>query len=521
MAALWSMLGLFPIVAYYIAHFLQEGVPLGFIMVDLPYYCANGREIFEGGNGAMYSNPYDGSPEAPVIYFQWLIWVYGAFIVKCGLDPGIQFVAIGAITSLLFAYLTFRIVEETLPTKRFLGLLYLLTMWGGGFFIVFTIGINLRQGQPVMAELQRYMPYHGWWFMNWGSNAFLPHEAVYHCLVAAMWLSLIRNRTWSAVIAVSSVAATHPFTGLQHLAAIGLWFTFKFLTDRTLGRLLPVVAIGSVSIAFLSYYMLYLPTFPAHSSLESAWRVGIWDLCQRDLWLAYGPVTALAFCRLVTDKNWKSTAVPYFLLTAFVTFCLVKHEVFLANHKQPIHFTRGYLWTPLMLIGLPFVQREICRLFDESSQLYAYSMTALLCIVATSDNIGWIACEWPQHSGNQFISTMDKSVPFVLTENQWDIVAHFSETGTQDDVVLCTDRELSYLLPTYSSVKVYLGHKFNTPQYKERRANIERWLTTGDYGDGFDGVNVIVVRETESPPLPKTNWRLVYSNSDYAVYQRH
>ena len=520
LALMWSLLALVPIIAFYVAHFLQEGVPLGFIMVDLPYYCANGREIFEGGNGVMYANPYDWSSEAPTIYFQWLIWLYGALIIKLGFDPGVQFVAIGAITSWIFSYLSFRIVEASLSSRRFLGLLYLLTMWGGGFYIVFTIGINLKDSQSAFTDLQRYMPYHGWWFMNWGSNAFLPHEAVYHSLVAATWLALMRQRTWLAALTVSLVAATHPFTGLQHLAAVGLWFTLQFNQRRTLTTLVPVLAVGGVSAVFLSYYMLYLPSFTAHSSLESAWRVGIWDLCQRDLCLAYGPVAALAFCRLVTDPDWKTTTTPYFLLTALVTFCLIKHDVVLAHHKQPIHFTRGYLWMPLMLIGLPYVQREICRLYDESSKLYAIGMTLLLFVVAYADNAAWIACEWPQHAGNQYISTMDKSVPFVLTENQWDIVENFAESGSQQDQVLCSDRELSYLLPTYSAVKVYLGHRFNTPDYEARRANVEHWLETGEYGDWFEQVTVIVVEKSKTSIHFGQPWEMRYSNADYEIYVR-
>ncbi|MGE0609633.1 MAG: hypothetical protein AB7O62_21255, partial [Pirellulales bacterium] len=55
-----------------VAHFadpavmLERTVPTGFVQSDQPYYLANGRDIFERGNGFMNPNPYDPRPDAPV-----------------------------------------------------------------------------------------------------------------------------------------------------------------------------------------------------------------------------------------------------------------------------------------------------------------------------------------------------------------------------------------------------------------------------------------------------------------------
>ena len=79
---LLSVLAISPILFAYIPHFTSpEGHPTGFIAGDMPYYCANGREIFERGNGFAYPNPLDTEPESPVIYFHWYIWILGVAIM--------------------------------------------------------------------------------------------------------------------------------------------------------------------------------------------------------------------------------------------------------------------------------------------------------------------------------------------------------------------------------------------------------------------------------------------------------
>src|SRR5439155_21748675 len=86
---LWPALGVVPFLSIYLAHYASPlGIPTGFIHGDMPYYAANGREIFERGNGLAHPNPYDPDPHAPVIYFHWFTWVLGFAIKKIGIEPG-------------------------------------------------------------------------------------------------------------------------------------------------------------------------------------------------------------------------------------------------------------------------------------------------------------------------------------------------------------------------------------------------------------------------------------------------
>jgi len=134
---LWSLVALMPFWSLFVAHSVRgQYLATGFIQYDQAYYVANGREIFERGNGLGYCNPYDTSVDAPVIYYHWLPWLFGVGVSLFNIDPGGWFLAIGIAAGIAFAFGTFRLVEAILPSPRFLPGLYLLAMWGGGLFVV-------------------------------------------------------------------------------------------------------------------------------------------------------------------------------------------------------------------------------------------------------------------------------------------------------------------------------------------------------------------------------------------------
>lgn len=516
-AMCWSVLAILPLIAFYAAHLLQKGVPLGFVVADLPYYSANGREAFERGNGVAYPNPYDAAPDAPVIYFQWLIWLLGVGIVKFGFDPGIQFVVIGLFASVISAFLTFRVVEFVLPTRQWLGLLYLLTMWGGGVFVLFSIAANLAAGDPVMLNVTRLMPFGGWWFLSWGINHILPTEAVYHGLVAATWLMLLKNRLWQAVMFIAVLAATHPFSGLQHLIGVGGWLGLQFLRQPNLASFKPPFAVACILSVFLVYYFVYLPSFEAHSSLQNNWSL-TWILTHQTLVFAYVPICAAAIYRLILDRDWLNPGISIFAVSFVFSFLLAKHELW-TDPKQPIHFTHGYLWMPLCLIALPAIQQQLVALWNGGTGFRRTAVTAALIMVSTSDNIGWMFSEWPRHSGSQEVSSIEESEPFVLTEHQWEVI-QFMKTTYDSGYVLCTDPEVSYLLPTYSPLNVYLGHFFNTPEIDRRRENVDLWTQTGEHDGWLEDITHIIIDEKTDAHLLSRQWRIVYSNPDYSIFQR-
>lgn len=107
-------------------------------------------------------------------------------------------------------------------------------------------------------------PANGWWFLNWGQNFLFPTEAVYHALVAGAWLCVSRGRDWAAVGIITLLAATHPFSGLQHLLILGAWNLVQLIKGKqsaALGRGLTITAVLAV---FLGYYSVFLEMHAGH-----------------------------------------------------------------------------------------------------------------------------------------------------------------------------------------------------------------------------------------------------------------
>ena len=70
-----ALVALVPWALVYLHHFTAGEGATGFIQVDMPFYAANGRAIFERGNGLFYPNAYDPDPSAPVILLKPITWL--------------------------------------------------------------------------------------------------------------------------------------------------------------------------------------------------------------------------------------------------------------------------------------------------------------------------------------------------------------------------------------------------------------------------------------------------------------
>jgi hypothetical protein len=61
---------------------------LSWMTILAAHYVANGRAVFDRGNGLLYPNPSDADANAPVIYFHWLPWILGAVVTQLSIAPG-------------------------------------------------------------------------------------------------------------------------------------------------------------------------------------------------------------------------------------------------------------------------------------------------------------------------------------------------------------------------------------------------------------------------------------------------
>ena len=395
-----------PVIALYAAHYLllpQELFAHGFIQYDQPYYMANAREHFDGGFSLTYGLPFSTDYDTPRIYVQPLSLLLGTVWELTRFDPGAIYVVAGLIFGLICLRLAVALYEALFGLAGFgqrLGLV--LFIWGGGVFALAGAAFMVAKGLGDPADLLIFDPARGWWFFNFGRNLVYPTEALYHLLTVAILLSLLRRRfAWAALLCLL-LSISHPYAGLQVALTLLVWAAverFFLLRSETVPRWF-VPAIAAVLIFHLGYYMGVLATSEEHRQTVALWQRNIPGLIG---WMPIGGgyvlVGALALWRLrERDRAGEALAVPHnrlFLFYFLVSFSLANHEFLISPH-QPIHFTRGHIWTPLFLLGAPVLIALLERIWSALRPWLRWAGVTVVAGLFLLDNLVFFAVTIPE-----------------------------------------------------------------------------------------------------------------------------
>ena len=501
-----AALAIVPFWLIFAAHVTSpNGQPTGFLFLDMPYYAANGREIFERGNGFSYPNPFDTSPDAPAIYFQWLLWLLGVVIVKLRIDPGVAFAGFGAIGGLGTSWLTLQLVRCVLPAADYARRLFFVAMWGGGVLVLAAMAANLTRGQPPLHELLAFDPFAGQWCLNWGRNLIYPTEAVYHMLSAASWLAALRGRWTTSLICGGFLAATHPWSGLQILSVLSTACGMEWLLHRDRATFLRVCACAAMLAGLLGYYMVFLNRFPAHTELQQSWPKD-WYVPTVSAMFAWGPIGCIAIVSFLQERM--TPARRFLTVAAAVSIGLALHDR-LGPTVQPLHFTRGYVWLPLCLLALPVLQ----RLFATTSMvgMAGRIIPAAFCLLAVLDNATFVtqACR-AQHSPGSI---------YFVTEDEREMLGWIDESG-YDGLLVTDNHTLGYLSAVYTGVKPFVGHLFNTPNRDERVKLVEEALRAEEQPDWFSQVDLLLIPADAPLPSGLSKWKRLHTNKSLVLFGR-
>ena len=509
----WLLLAIAPFLLVPLAHWASgPDTATGLFHYELPYYVANGRAAFERGNGVLYPNPYDASADAPVIYAHWLPWIQGYLTAEWGADPGTIVLALTLCAAIGLAEVTRRLVAWCVPTSgTAANLVFLAAMWGGGALV---LGGLVTQSVPTNAtDLLRLDPGRGLWFLNWGRNALFPTEATYHILVAICWLTELQRRRLASTVCLLLLATTHPWSGLELLLTISLWRWIGWFRTRDGRDGLHTAIVTTILVGFLGYYKVWLPSFPQHAQLQSVWELD-WSLPWSSAFPAWGVVALLAAARIARDAQCVRTSTVGFLLCAWgVATGLSLHDRLIAP-VQPIHFTRGYVWMPLFLLGAPLLV-DLGRQLWERSWPARFAVCGIGLLLAI-DNITFSAV----HAARQWQHTDG----FHLDLHERALLARLHRRD-KNAVVLTESMTLNYLLPTYAAVRPWLGHQFNTPEFPQKHDVMDACFSQGSVQvDSVpEEVNLLAVRrDRDCRELASSGEWVDWSaeNADWIVWLR-
>jgi hypothetical protein len=501
-----------PLVAHYVGFAMAGRWPTGFIMYDAPYYVANARELFDSGHfGLLYGNPFSYDHATPRIYFQPLTLILGVLLWMSRGDPGLVFAAVGVVAAIVCGRVAVALFDHFGDRSKPGGLMtFIAFFWGGGLvvlaatvFVAVVLGAGAgRSGFDVAAWwsfIRVVDPAGGWWFLNLGRNLVLPTEAVYHALFFGGVVLILARRFASAAAVAAVLSLSHPFTGLQFLAIVGGWALLEsILRSRVVPRwfLACIIALG---VLHATYYLVFLPRFPEHRQLQAQWMLA-WNLTIPEIVLAYGVVASFALWRIGTRERFRHVISQWpnrlLLVWLVASLALENHELFVRNAVQPIHFTRGYSWVALFLLGLPVIAELFRRTRMSGHRAVAWLAPAVVAVVFVVDNAVWLGATATQNLGLSLGRTLppDPSrAGYGLSRDQVQVLKFMNDPSVRGSVVLSEDLDLGYLATVYSPLRSWRSHYANTPWNRERLGELRAFFANGQVVDAWRHLGLVVV----------------------------
>ena len=447
------------------AYYLKAGNSLiapGFLQYDNISYIAYARQYLDSDDFSfLYSNPFNDSPHYPKIYFQFQNFIF-LLLLKMQIPPGIILIFFTIVFSFIFFKIIIRIFDHLMPRSRNRVLSIILFSWGGGLLTLAGVAglkfISLT-GIDNWDRLFVLDPSWGWWGLNIGRSLIFSTEAYYHALFFGSILCILK-KSWKTATALSFVLfLSHPYTGIEYLSIIVFWLFIEIIIKRN--KEIPGwfgLASLFILIAHIGYYLVFLNQYPEHQSVHEQCSIPF-VLSYKTLIPAYCivGVFALIAIRLAPSlRTFFSTSHNRLFASWFlIAFLLINHELFMPA-MEPAHFTRGYVWSALFLLGLPALEQFLNYIKQRS--LFVLGIFILLFL---SDNFLWLANY-----------TRKKSVthPSVYISKEQKAVLHWLRNNTNSSsLIISSDRYISLFSTIYTKAYPWISHNLATPFLAEKQ----------------------------------------------------
>jgi hypothetical protein len=525
-----SVLLFAPFLLPFATHFLFPAAgmyPSGFIQPDMPYYMGNAREHFDdGGFTLTYGLPYSPSYETPRLYFQPQTLLLGAVMRVSGMDPADLYLLFGVICGVLCVRLALELFERRFGLERASQWLTATGfVWGGGLFVA--LGALKWLGTGDLNSLFALDPFDGMWFLNFGRNFIYPHEAYYHALWVGAVLLLAAKRYWPAFTVLVLSAASHPFTGVQLVGIVLAWSLLErvILRNRELpGRF--IVATGALLLLHLGYYRVFLHTSAEHRIVEQQWISSTqdWTLNASQAIPGYALVAALALWTIRSRARAKEVFADSFArllaVWALASIALENNEWFMSPSIQPLHFTRGYTWMALFLLGAPALIAGLDRLIAARHRVIGIAAATVCLGVLALDNAVFLTTFHRRSnvaSQQMWFPPGFRELARFLSEPAQRGALFFTPEGREEPF-----DKLAYLLTVYTPLRTWNSHPFNTPNQLQNYVNVVNLYEHGMFQPDWKGRKLLIVfpAGSELPPwVVASGGTRVYESAFWRVHR--
>jgi len=500
-----ALLAMAPMLLVYLLHYVaapQGYHGTGFVQYDQPYYMANAQAVVSHSLSFTYGLPFSPFDDTPRIYSQPMALILGWLLKLSGWDPGAIYVGFGILAGVAMFRIALELSFAYLGKPRDLAdwLASMAFLWGGGIVFLAALVLFWFSGLPgsqFWSDSFAFEPQDGYWFLNLGRNAFYATEAFYHLIFLATVLLTIGGRYGWAATMLALMSASHPFTGLELLLVIGSYATLERLVYRANAPPLWFLFLTlGLLLLHLGYYLVIMPHISLEYRLvEKQWSLP-WVLPVSTIVVAYAPVMGGAATRFLRRGGWvrefRRAEIRLALVWFAVAFLLANHELFIAP-RQPLHFTRGYVWTPLALLALPLLATGFRSLLA-SHRIFGLAGAAGLLALVTLDNSAWFA-----RCYSRIIAHSDPNA-VLLNDGSVAVFHRLAEPDMHDRLVLSEYPMIGYLVTVYVPLRSWLSHRFNTPDANARKAELQTFFATGQLIDAWKVRKLVAVVDNVADP---------------------
>jgi len=182
-----------------------------------------------------------------------------------------------------------------------------------------------------------------------------------------------------------------------------------------------------------------------------------------------------------------------------------------------LHFTRGYDWTPLFLMGATALTGLFSTLRSRGGPVLGWLAVGTVVAVFLLDNAVWLSSfAWEGARGTP-------AAYWSVTADQLALYRWMNEPENQGALVLTSDlHDVPYLAAVYTPLRPWFGHVDNTPDLHERRREVAAFLENGRVIDSWRGKTLLVTLDRAVPEpvwLAKAGAQPVYENPSFHVYR--
>lgn len=477
----------------YLFYHPADLIPTGFIQYDNPGYVAYAKQYLDADTFSIfYSNPFNDSGNYPSIYFQ-VQSLFLALALKTGIPAGALLIPFTLICSFFCFRVLIALFDHLVPKPRYRTLCIVLFAWGGGLIVAGSTIYNLFAGQNPWNSLFILDPANGWWGLNLGRSLFFSCEAYYHLLFLLTIFCIVKRKWLPALLVAVLLSLSHPFTGVELLSIVCTWLFAEKILARN--KEIPwFFAITNIALlAFHAwYYLYYLAGYADHRSVNEQYALN-WYLRWEYILPAYAITGLLAVATMLRLKItfFRSMENRLFLCWFIIALLLAKHELFM-KPMQPIHFTRGYIWTSLFLIGIPALQSWLGQL---STYRLKHIILGIFASIFLLDNGMWVI---------KYASSPVKSTSVTyLTQEEKNILEILKKNTTSKTLIIGNSSEeniLPYLATVYTPAYSWLSHPYTTPFVQQKQDAYARFITDGTLDTAWTNRELIFIFDKKDEP---------------------